>query len=75
MMIGFQTLLTISTCTPTTRHLLGPIVSHVFCNVMGLPDVGGAMEHDRRWTIGAAYVLGVALFAAGLGGAVQAETG
>ena len=50
-------------------------MSHVFCNVMGLPDVGGAMEHDRRWTIGAAYVLGVALFAAGLGGAVQAETG
>jgi len=29
--------------------------------------VGGALEHDRRGVIGAAYVLGVALFAAGLG--------
>jgi len=49
-----------------TGHLAGPVLAHAFCNVMGLPDVGRAAEHERAGLIGAAYVLGVVVFAAGL---------
>jgi prenyl protein peptidase len=49
-----------------TGHLAGPIASHAFCNVMGLPDVVGAVSHRRRGVIGVAYVVGIAAFVGGL---------
>ena len=49
-----------------TGHVAGPIASHAFCNVMGLPDVARAWAHPRRGLVLAAYLAGVAVFACGL---------
>ena len=49
-----------------TGHLCGPVAAHSFCNVMGLPDLGGAWGHRRRSVIVGAYVVGIAVFIAGL---------
>ncbi|GAQ81759.1 CAAX prenyl protease [Klebsormidium nitens] len=46
-----------------TGHLLCPIVAHVFCNVMGFPDLGAIPRHPHRRVVSAAFVLGVAAFA------------
>lgn len=46
-----------------TGHLVAPIVSHTFCNIMGLPDVARAWN-SRRWMIYmGVYLLGVSYFA------------
>ena len=49
-----------------TGHLCGPVFAHSFCNVMGLPDLRGALAHRRRSVICGAYVVGIAAFIAGL---------
>lgn len=49
-----------------TGHLCGPVFAHSFCNVMGLPDLRGALRHRRRSVICGAYVVGIAAFIAGL---------
>lgn len=49
-----------------TGHLAGPVASHAFCNLMGLPDVAGAVTHRQRGIVGVAYAVGVAAFAVGL---------
>lgn len=49
-----------------TGHLCGPVAAHSFCNVMGLPDLGGALGHRKKGVIVGAYVVGIAAFIAGL---------
>ncbi|TPX31324.1 hypothetical protein SmJEL517_g05341 [Synchytrium microbalum] len=46
-----------------TGHLAGPTVSHVFCNIMGLPDFGAALRPSRyRNVYAASYLLGITGF-------------
>ncbi|RKP26700.1 hypothetical protein SYNPS1DRAFT_27378 [Syncephalis pseudoplumigaleata] len=47
-----------------TGHLIGPILSHAFCNIMGLPDCSRLRTADGRWDIGmlTVHLLGVLLF-------------
>uniref|UniRef100_H3CEK8 CAAX prenyl protease 2 n=1 Tax=Tetraodon nigroviridis TaxID=99883 RepID=H3CEK8_TETNG len=45
-----------------TGHLIGPVLCHSFCNYMGFPAVGSALEHPHRLTILSSYLLGVLLF-------------
>ncbi|KAI9598327.1 hypothetical protein BDF19DRAFT_230359 [Syncephalis fuscata] len=47
-----------------TGHLIGPILSHVFCNIMGLPDCSRLRHSDGRWNlvILGAHLLGILLF-------------
>ncbi|CAO1625025.1 unnamed protein product [Parajaminaea phylloscopi] len=48
-----------------TGNVLAPLVSHVFCNIMGLPNPwAAAREHpQRRTAIFATHLLGIAMFA------------
>ncbi|KAL2628753.1 hypothetical protein R1flu_013439 [Riccia fluitans] len=50
-----------------TGHLIAPIVAHIFCNTMGLPNIGEAMTSSYRKVIGVAYVVGLVGFFALLG--------
>lgn len=43
-------------------HLAGPVLCHSFCNSMGFPAVGAALEHPRRRALLPCYLLGVLLF-------------
>ncbi|XP_072407114.1 CAAX prenyl protease 2 isoform X1 [Chiloscyllium punctatum] len=45
-----------------TGHLIGPVLCHSFCNYMGFPAIGAALEHPQKLTIFFFYVLGVILF-------------
>ncbi|XP_040399383.1 CAAX prenyl protease 2 [Cygnus olor] len=45
-----------------TGHLAGPVLCHSFCNSMGFPAVGAALEHPRRRALLPCYLLGVLLF-------------
>lgn len=55
-----------------TGHILGPVASHVFCNVVGFPDVARAASHRERKLVGVAYAAGIAAFAWGLWPATDA---
>ncbi|XP_053133627.1 CAAX prenyl protease 2 isoform X2 [Hemicordylus capensis] len=43
-------------------HLIGPVLCHSFCNYVGFPAVGAALEHPQRLLVVFFYLLGVALF-------------
>ncbi|XP_014011089.1 CAAX prenyl protease 2 [Salmo salar] len=45
-----------------TGHLVGPVLCHSFCNHMGFPALGMALEHPHRLTVLSCYLLGVLLF-------------
>ncbi|XP_041035897.1 CAAX prenyl protease 2 isoform X2 [Carcharodon carcharias] len=45
-----------------TGHLIGPVLCHSFCNYMGFPAIGAALEHPHKVTIFFFYLLGVILF-------------
>uniref|UniRef100_A0A672GF84 CAAX prenyl protease 2 n=1 Tax=Salarias fasciatus TaxID=181472 RepID=A0A672GF84_SALFA len=45
-----------------TGHLVGPVLCHSFCNYMGFPAIGAALEHPRRLSVLTCYLLGVLLF-------------
>ncbi|KAJ3585239.1 hypothetical protein NHX12_013960 [Muraenolepis orangiensis] len=45
-----------------TGHLIGPVLSHSFCNYMGFPTVSTVLDHPHRSTVLACYLLGVGLF-------------
>ncbi|XP_069750112.1 CAAX prenyl protease 2 isoform X3 [Narcine bancroftii] len=45
-----------------TGHLIGPVLCHSFCNYMGFPAIGAALEHPQKLVILFFYVLGVILF-------------
>ena len=45
-----------------TNCVYGPILAHAFCNMMGFPDFGGALESKHRVALGASYVFGVVAF-------------
>ncbi|KAI8910642.1 CAAX protease self-immunity-domain-containing protein [Powellomyces hirtus] len=51
-----------------TGHLIAPVVSHMFCNVMGFPDVHAINDHPRhrRKPLIASYFVGMLLFARAL---------
>jgi len=58
-----------------TRHLVAPTLAHMFCNFMGLPDLGFLSPassrlsclHEYRNVIIGVYLVGIALFVMGLG--------
>ncbi|CAL1698867.1 unnamed protein product [Somion occarium] len=47
-----------------TGSLIPPILSHIFCNIMGLPGFGQDLTHfpHRRYPIIIAYILGVGAY-------------
>ncbi|KAL7748760.1 CAAX prenyl protease [Sorochytrium milnesiophthora] len=45
-----------------TGHLAAPVASHIFCNIMGLPEFGDIHLHRQRNLIRACYVVGLVLF-------------
>ncbi|XP_061461779.1 CAAX prenyl protease 2 isoform X1 [Rhineura floridana] len=45
-----------------TGHLIGPVLCHSFCNYVGFPAVGAALEHPQRCLVVFFYLLGVVLF-------------
>ncbi|KAJ7628029.1 hypothetical protein DFH06DRAFT_726465 [Mycena polygramma] len=47
-----------------TSSLLPPLTAHIFCNIMGLPDIHGEMQRfpEQRQRIIGAYALGIILF-------------
>ncbi|KAG7484956.1 hypothetical protein MATL_G00055640 [Megalops atlanticus] len=45
-----------------TGHLVGPVLCHSFCNYMGFPSLGAALDHPQRLLILSCYLLGVVLF-------------
>uniref|UniRef100_UPI00398F5D03 CAAX prenyl protease 2 isoform X4 n=1 Tax=Pristiophorus japonicus TaxID=55135 RepID=UPI00398F5D03 len=45
-----------------TGHLIGPVLCHSFCNYMGFPAIGAALDHPQKLTIIFFYLLGVVLF-------------
>ncbi|XP_060614353.2 CAAX prenyl protease 2 isoform X2 [Anolis sagrei] len=45
-----------------TGHLIGPVLCHSFCNYVGFPAVGAALEHPQRVLVVFFYLLGVGLF-------------
>ncbi|KAL3686818.1 hypothetical protein R1sor_013127 [Riccia sorocarpa] len=45
-----------------TGHLIVPIMAHIFCNTMGLPDIEEAMASSHRKVIGVAYIVGIVGF-------------
>ncbi|XP_054846117.1 CAAX prenyl protease 2 isoform X2 [Eublepharis macularius] len=45
-----------------TGHLVGPVLCHSFCNYVGFPAVGAALEHPQRLLVVFFYLLGVVLF-------------
>jgi len=47
-----------------TRQLSAPVMAHVLCNHLGLPSFHHLPSHPRRRLLTAAYVVGIAAFAA-----------
>ncbi|PIA14749.1 Abi-domain-containing protein [Coemansia reversa NRRL 1564] len=46
-----------------TRSIAGPIVAHVFCNIQGLPDIGGIAHHTRyKYFIWLSFIVGLVGF-------------
>ncbi|XP_070622189.1 CAAX prenyl protease 2 isoform X2 [Erythrolamprus reginae] len=45
-----------------TGHLIGPVLCHSFCNYVGFPAVGAALEHSQCFLVAFFYLLGVVLF-------------
>ncbi|XP_016853938.1 CAAX prenyl protease 2 isoform X2 [Anolis carolinensis] len=45
-----------------TGHLIGPVLCHSFCNYVGFPAMGAALEHPQRVLVVFFYLLGVGLF-------------
>ncbi|XP_058015977.1 CAAX prenyl protease 2 isoform X1 [Ahaetulla prasina] len=45
-----------------TGHLIGPVLCHSFCNYVGFPAVGAALEHSQCFLVVFFYLLGVVLF-------------
>lgn len=45
-----------------TGHLLSASLAHMFCNFMGFPDFGGALQHENKFTIVPVYVIGILVF-------------
>jgi prenyl protein peptidase len=42
--------------------IVGPIISHSFCNMMGFPDMLGAKQHQHKWILFALYLFGLVWF-------------
>ena len=51
-----------------TGNIFGPITAHAFCNVLGVPDVGGvgALRGKQKIVVVVAYVAGIFVFAKSL---------
>lgn len=45
-----------------TRHLVGLVLCHSLCNLMGLPPIYSALMHPKKYLILAVYVTGTILF-------------
>ncbi|BFI31931.1 CAAX protease family protein [Marchantia polymorpha subsp. ruderalis] len=45
-----------------TGHLIAPIVAHIVCNIMGLPNVDEALASSHRRVLFVAYVVGLVGF-------------
>ncbi|XP_017573841.1 CAAX prenyl protease 2 isoform X6 [Pygocentrus nattereri] len=45
-----------------TGHLVGPVLCHSFCNWMGFPALGLALQHPQRPVLMLSYELGLLLF-------------
>ena len=45
-----------------TGHISGCILTHMFCNLMGFPDIPSVPSHKYKIVIGISYVLGIILF-------------
>lgn len=43
-------------------HVVGPVLSHSFCNSQGLPDISSALQHPQRSALLFSYVMGLLLF-------------
>ncbi|CAM6086621.1 unnamed protein product [Calypogeia fissa] len=50
-----------------TGNLIAPLVAHMFCNTMGLPDIGAAISSAHHRSVIMAYFAGVVGFFALLG--------
>jgi prenyl protein peptidase len=48
----------------STGHVLSAVLTHIFCNLQGLPDFGAMRQHRRAGALGAATLAGVGAFAA-----------
>ncbi|KAJ6459172.1 hypothetical protein C8R47DRAFT_141846 [Mycena vitilis] len=59
-----------------TSSLLPPLTAHIFCNIMGLPDIHGEMERlpEHKHRIIAAYALGIISFIATLQSWTETQT-
>ncbi|KAJ2875222.1 hypothetical protein GGH93_001788 [Coemansia aciculifera] len=42
-----------------TGSVAGPVVAHVVCNVMGLPDIQRIREHEYKYVLWVAHVVGL----------------
>ncbi|CAO1621905.1 unnamed protein product [Sympodiomycopsis kandeliae] len=51
-----------------TGSIVPPLLSHVFCNIMGFPNPGHAIQYfpDKRWHIYGTYLLGIVGFCCGI---------
>lgn len=47
-----------------TGHLLTPVLSHMLCNMLGLPPVESLPQHPRSGLVAGAYVAGLLAFLA-----------
>ena len=45
-----------------TGNILGPIAAHLFCNLMGFPDIGGIAETRSPKSVWILYIIGAILF-------------
>lgn len=45
-----------------TGHVISPIIAHVLCNMLGLPEVWMINQHKYRIIVGITYFSGLALF-------------
>ena len=48
-----------------TGHLAAPVLVHVFCNAMGLPDFSDIPQHPHAGLLSAAVAAGIGGFAVG----------
>jgi prenyl protein peptidase len=46
----------------SSGHVASPIVAHVLCNMLGLPDVISLRYHKWKYLIGGVYVMGLIMF-------------
>lgn len=45
-----------------TGHLLSPIIAHILCNILGLPEMWTVHRHRYRILVGVAYFIGLGSF-------------